>query len=72
MSALTAAARRLAACWPPRRHRRARIERETRDVLGMPRRHPESLTRELPGPDEEWLAALCAALWPNDEYGVEL
>jgi len=31
-------------------------------------RHPESLTRELPEADEEWLAAIEAELWPDDEY----
>jgi len=30
--------------------------------------HPESLTAELPGADEEYLAALAAGLWPADEY----
>jgi hypothetical protein len=39
------------------------------DPLGFPARgHPESLDRELPGPDEEQLAVLAAALWPADEY----
>jgi hypothetical protein len=36
---------------------------------GLPaRRHPESLERELPEGDEEWLGGLCGALWPDDEY----
>ena len=43
-------------------------EREMRDVLGMPVRHPESLTRELPARQEEKLAALAAELWPDDEW----
>jgi hypothetical protein len=34
--------------------------------LGLPSdRHPESLTRELPAADEEWLAGLAAELWPE-------
>lgn len=36
---------------------------------GFPsRRHPESLERELPEADEEWLGEVCAGLWPDDEY----
>jgi hypothetical protein len=31
-------------------------------------RHPESLTGELPAPDEEWLVGLAATLWPAAEY----
>jgi hypothetical protein len=39
------------------------------DRLGFPTaRHPESITRELPGAQEEWLAGIAAALWPEDEY----
>ena len=34
----------------------------------MPAAHPEKITRELPGGQEEWLAALAAALWPDEEY----
>jgi hypothetical protein len=34
--------------------------------------HPESMDAELPGADEEWLAALAAALWPTDEYVAEI
>lgn len=30
--------------------------------------YPESMTRELPEAQEEWLAELAAALWPEDEY----
>jgi hypothetical protein len=39
-------------------------ERDFRAMIGMPVRHPESLTRELP----EALAALAAELWPDDEW----
>jgi hypothetical protein len=48
----------------PRRRRRPLV------AAGLPtRRHPESLERELPEGDEEWLAGLGAELWPSDEYG---
>lgn len=50
----------------------ARIDREWRDVHGMARRHPESLTRALRRRDERALAALRAALWPHDEFEAEL
>jgi hypothetical protein len=43
-------------------------EREMRDMLGMPGKHPESLTRELPAKQEAKLAALAAELWPADEW----
>jgi hypothetical protein len=43
-------------------------EREARATIGMPAWHPERITRELPGGQEEWLAALAAALWPEEEY----
>jgi len=43
-------------------------ELEQRDVIGMPYRHPESITRELPGRQEEALAAIGAELWPDDEW----
>ena len=52
--------------------RMARIEREWRDVRGMARRHPESLTRALRRREECRLAALRAELWPHDEYEAEL
>ena len=45
-----------------------KAERDARAAIGMPARHPERITRELPGGQEEWLAALAAALWPDDEY----
>lgn len=46
----------------------AAAERAARDALRMPAGHPESLTAELPGADEEMLAELCTVLWPADEY----
>jgi hypothetical protein len=52
--------------------RMARIEREWRDVRGMARCHPESLTRALRRREERRLAALRAELWPDDEYEAEL
>jgi hypothetical protein len=57
--------RRLAAR-PGFRARKA--ERDARRAMGMPVRHPERITRELPESDEEWLAGLAAKLWPVDEY----
>jgi hypothetical protein len=42
--------------------------RDARAAIGMPAAHPEKITRELPGGQEEWLAALAAALWPEEEY----
>lgn len=53
--------RMLLAVWPPAR----RAERVARQLARMPRRHPESLTRELPPGQEEWLTAVCAELWPQ-------
>jgi hypothetical protein len=44
-------------------------ERQARAAVGMPVRHPERITRELPAPQEEWLAAVADDLWPDDEYG---
>ena len=45
-------------------------ERDARAAIGMPARHPERITAELPGGQEELLAALAAALWPGDEYAA--
>jgi hypothetical protein len=45
-----------------------RRERAARAAIGMPARHPERITAELPGREEQWLAALAAELWPEDEY----
>jgi hypothetical protein len=50
----------------------ARADREWRDVHGMARHHPESLTRALRRREERRLAALRAELWPHDEYEAEL
>ena len=47
-----------------RRKRCPLIDRRGFPVLA----HPESLDCELPGRDEEWLGALEAELWPDDEY----
>ena len=43
-------------------------EREARLAIGVPARHPEWVTRELPAAQEEELARLAAELWPDDEY----
>lgn len=75
---MTAAAVRLA-CWLAalaRGHRGGRCgclgcrkaERDARAAIGMPLRHPERITGGLPGQDEEWLAGLADALWPDEEY----
>ena len=45
-----------------------RREGAARAAIGMPARYPERITRELPAAQEEWLAAVCAELWPADEY----
>ena len=45
-----------------------RTERDTRAAIGMAAAHPEHITRELPGDQEDWLAALAAVLWPDDDY----
>jgi hypothetical protein len=61
VSILSAARRRLAMRWPPLR-RIPQIERERRAIYGMPRRHPESLTRQLRRRDERRFAAAAAEL----------
>jgi len=45
-------------------------ERDARAAIGMPARHPERITRDLPAGQEEYLAALADALWPGDEYAA--
>ena len=45
-----------------------KAERDARAAIGMPARHPEQITSDLPAGQEKWLAALAAALWPGDEY----
>jgi hypothetical protein len=47
-----------------------KAERDARAALGMPGRHPECLTRDLPAGQEAYLAALAHALWPTDEYAA--
>jgi hypothetical protein len=55
-----------------------KAERDARAAIGMPARHPERITRDLPGGQvfllpagqEEYLAALAGALWPEDEYAT--
>jgi hypothetical protein len=43
-------------------------ELDARTAIGMPLKHPERITRDLPDRDEEWLAEAAASLWPDDEY----
>jgi hypothetical protein len=45
-----------------------RTEREARTLIGMPIRHPERITADLPAGQDEQLAALAGELWPDDEY----
>ena len=45
-----------------------KTEREARTLIGMPIRHPERITADLPAGQDEWLAALADELWPDDEY----
>jgi hypothetical protein len=47
-----------------------RAERGARAAIGMPARHPERITGDLPGGQEEWLAGLAAALWPDGEHAA--
>lgn len=47
-------------------------EKRARAQADMPASHPEKLTAELGVADEESLAELCAALWPDDEYAREI
>lgn len=65
LRALTARVARLARAGGPAARRR---ERAGRAAIGMPAGHPERITGELRGGQEEWLAALAARLWPDDEY----
>jgi len=61
---------RRVARWRHRRYAARPLEREARDVLGVPWRYPENLTRrqhELDGLD-----GLAAELWPNCEYLKEM
>jgi hypothetical protein len=43
-------------------------ERQARTAIGMARKHPEWLTRELADRQEDYLAALAAQMWPDEEY----
>jgi hypothetical protein len=56
------------------RARRAELvlEREARDVAGLPPGHPERMRRPLRDRYEERLAELAAQTWPDDEYEIEL
>ena len=45
-----------------------KAELDAREAIGMPARHPEQITAELPEDQEEQLAALAAELWPDDDY----
>jgi anti-sigma regulatory factor (Ser/Thr protein kinase) len=63
---LARAARRVAR-WQHRRYAARPLEREARDLTGMPWRHPEILTRR-----QHELDALAERLWPNCEYLKEM
>jgi hypothetical protein len=43
-------------------------EREARAAIGMARKHPERLTRELPADQEDYLGWLADQTWPDEEY----
>jgi hypothetical protein len=45
-----------------------KTEREARTAIGMPIRHPERITADLPAGQDEQLAALADELWPDGEY----
>lgn len=53
--------------WRARRYATRPLEREARDVLGVPWRYPENLTRR-----QHELDRLAAELWPNCEYIKEI
>jgi anti-sigma regulatory factor (Ser/Thr protein kinase) len=53
--------------WRARRYAARPVEREARDVLGVPWRYPENLTRR-----QHELDRLAAELWPNCEYIKEI
>jgi anti-sigma regulatory factor (Ser/Thr protein kinase) len=63
---LKRAAHRVAG-WRARRYAARTVEREARDVLGVPWRYPENLTRR-----QHELDSLAAELWPNCEYLKEM
>ena len=45
-------------------------ERDARTSLGMARKHPERLTRELPADQEDYLGWLADQTWPDEEYAA--
>jgi hypothetical protein len=45
-----------------------KTEQAARAQLGMPRLHPERITRPLGRREEAWLAETASVLWPGDEY----
>jgi hypothetical protein len=45
-----------------------RKERIARAAIGMTANHPEQITQRPSRAEWIQLAALCAELWPNDEY----
>lgn len=45
-----------------------KTERDARTAIGMPIRHPERITRDLPERNENWLADVAGLLWPDEEY----
>ncbi len=47
-----------------------KAERDARAAIGMPARHPERITNDLPAGQEEWLAVLANTLWPDNEYAA--
>jgi len=47
-----------------------KAERDARAAIGMPTRHPERITADLPAGQEDYLAALADALWPAEEYAA--
>ena len=54
---------------PPGAAQLSRRERQIMDILyRRGRATAGEVMADLPGGQEEWLAALAAALWPRDEY----
>jgi hypothetical protein len=47
-----------------------KTEQHARAQLGMPRLHPERITRTPRHREETWLRAAEAVLWPDDEYAA--
>jgi hypothetical protein len=61
------AAHRRGRCGCPLCHK---AERDARAAIGMPARHPERITADLPAGQQEYLAALADTLWPDEEYAA--